>query len=90
MTKQELINQVAHNTGANKTAAEAIISSFIDSVKSSVKAGETIYIRGFATIGAKQRKEKIGRNITKNTSIVIPACKVPFFKAAPEFKNSLK
>lgn len=90
MTKQDLVKEIANVEGISKPIVEAVINSFVNSVKSNVKAGKTIYIRGFATIGTKLRKQKVGRNITKNTPIIIPEHKIPSFKAAPEFKNSLK
>ena len=38
----------------------------------------------------KTRKAKTGRNITKNTTVIIPEHKVPTFKPCPDFKNLVK
>ena len=52
--------------------------------------GENVYLRGFGTFGVIERKEKLGRNISKNTSVVIPAHKIPKFKPSKEFLGMIK
>lgn len=47
--------------------------------------GENIYLRGFGTFLLKQKAEKIAQNISKNTTIVVPAHTVPAFKPSPDF-----
>lgn len=47
--------------------------------------GENIYLRGFGTFLLKQKAEKVARNISKNTTIVVPAHTVPAFKPSPDF-----
>jgi len=54
-------------------------------IKSSMASGENIYLRGFGTFLLKKRAAKIGRNISKNTTVKIPAHMIPFFKPAKEF-----
>ncbi|MCQ2220630.1 MAG: HU family DNA-binding protein, partial [Prevotella sp.] len=50
------------------------------SIKESILNGEEVTLRGFGTFGLKERKEKVARNITKNTTVIIPAHKVVTFK----------
>jgi DNA-binding protein HU-beta len=38
----------------------------------------------------KKRAEKIGRNISKNTTVVIPAHYIPAFKPAKTFSERVK
>jgi DNA-binding protein HU-beta len=59
-------------------------------IKSSLKSGENVYFRGFGSFNIKHRAEKTGRNISKNTTIIIPAHKVPAFKPSKEFINLIK
>ncbi len=51
---------------------------------------ENVFLRGFGTFLIKHRKEKTARNITKNTTLKIPAHDIPAFKASPEFLRLLK
>ena len=55
------------------------------SIKDSLSNDDNVYLRGFGTFVAKQRAEKQPCNISQNTTIVIPAHKVPGFKPASDF-----
>ncbi|MEE9349005.1 MAG: HU family DNA-binding protein, partial [Flavobacteriaceae bacterium] len=47
-------------------------------------------LRGFGSFIVKKRAEKTGRNITKNTTIKIPAHNIPAFKPAKVFVEAVK
>ncbi len=89
MTKQEIVSEISAKTGIEKTAAMAVVDGFMESVKRALENGENVYLRGFGTFQIKQRAEKTARNITKNTTIIIPAHKVPAFKPSPEFRRAV-
>lgn len=90
MTKSELVASIANQTGIDKATTLAVIESFMETVKNSlVENGENVYLRGFGSFIAKQRAEKTARNISKNTTVVIPAHCVPFFNPAKEFLTDL-
>ncbi len=90
MTKAEIVAEIAHKTGIEKVAIQATVESFMDVVKDSLNKGEPVYLRGFGSFIIKKRAEKTGRNISKNTTIIIPAHNIPDFKPAKEFVNSIK
>ena len=46
--------------------------------------------RDFGTFKPKKRAEKTGRNIKKNTTIIIPAHYIPAFKPAKIFVEEVK
>ena len=60
------------------------------SVKTSLVNDENVYLRGFGSFIVKERAEKTARNISKKTSIVIPAHKIPAFKPCKPFVNAVK
>jgi DNA-binding protein HU-beta len=60
------------------------------SIKESVAKGDNVYLRGFGSFIVKTRAEKKGRNITKNTTIIIPEHNIPAFKPAKVFVNQVK
>ena len=62
----------------------------METIKTSMAKCENIYLRGFGTFLLKKRAAKIGRNITKNTSVKIPAHMIPAFKPAKEFMTEVK
>ena len=90
MTKADIINEIADKTGIEKVAVQASVEAFMKSVKNSMVNGENVYLRGFGSFIVKRRAEKTGRNISKNTTIIIPAHYVPAFKPAQTFSEKVK
>ena len=90
MTKADIINEIADKTGIEKVAVQASVEEFMKSVKNSMVNGENVYLRGFGSFIVKRRAEKTGRNISKNTTIIIPAHYVPAFKPAKTFSEKVK
>jgi DNA-binding protein HU-beta len=90
MTKAEIITEIANKTGVEKVAVQAVVESFMETVKDTMVNGENVYLRGFGSFIIKKRAEKTGRNISKNTTIIIPAHNIPAFKPAKTFVNEVK
>lgn len=90
MTKAEIVNEISRSTGIEKAAVLATVEKFMEIVKDSMSHGENVYLRGFGSFIIKTRKEKIARNISKNTTIRIPEHKVPAFKPAKVFLEDVR
>ena len=90
MTKAELVSQVARSTGYDKTTILNELEAAMENIKKDVAAGENVYLRGFGSFITRVRAEKVARNITKNTSIVVPEHKIPAFKPAREFSAEVR
>jgi len=90
MTKAEIVAEIANKTGIEKVAVQASVEAFMDAVKNSMVNGENVYLRGFGSFTIKKRAQKTGRNISKNTTIIIPAHNIPSFKPAKTFVNQVK
>lgn len=90
MTKADVVNEIAKNTGIDKMHVLATIESFMEVVKDSLASNENVYLRGFGSFIVKERAEKTARNISKNTTIIIPAHNIPAFKPAKTFVNAVK
>jgi len=89
MSKQELVNYVAENTGLSKKDAEAALSSFVDGVKSALKKGDSVTLVGFGTFSVSHRNARTGRNPQTGATIQISARKVPVFKAGKGLKETV-
>ncbi len=85
MTKAELVNTIVLETGINKKDVMAIVESLMAEVKNALEREEPVYLRGFGSFIIKHRAEKTARNITKNTTLIVPAHNIPAFKPAKEF-----
>ena len=90
MTKAEIVNEVAKTTGIEKTQVLAGIEEFTSVVKGSLIAGNPVYLRGFGSFIIKHRAQKAARNITRKTTMTIPAHDIPAFKPAKSFVNAVK
>ncbi len=90
MTKAEIVAEIAEKTGIEKAAIMATVEEFMCSIKNSLAEGENVYLRGFGSFIVKKRAEKTGRNISKNTTIIIPAHNIPAFKPAKTFMTDIK
>lgn len=90
MTKADIVNEISKNTGIEKVTVLKTVESFMDSIKNSLVKGKNVYLRGFGSFIIKERAEKTARNISKNTTIIIPAHNIPAFKPAKTFMNKVK
>lgn len=87
MTKADIVNEIAKTTGIDKPAVLSVAEQFLTVVKNSIAHGENVYLRGFGTFLVKTRAEKTARDISKNTTLIIPAHNIPAFKPANSFKE---
>ncbi len=90
MTKADIVNEISEKTGIEKIAVQASVEAFMKSIRNAMIEGKNVYLRGFGTFVVKKRAEKIGRNISKNTTVVIPAHFIPAFKPAKTFSERVK
>jgi len=90
MTKADIVNEVAKATGIEKITVQTVVEAFMESVKASLAAGNPVYLRGFGSFIIKRRAEKAARNITRNTTMTIPAHNIPAFKPAKVFVEEVK
>ncbi|MCI6860961.1 MAG: HU family DNA-binding protein [Prevotella sp.] len=85
MTKADIIAEIVASTGVAKKDVAVTIEAFMNVIRDNMVDGENIYLRGFGTFVVKKRAEKTARNISKNTTITIPAHNFPGFKPAKSF-----
>jgi len=94
MTKADIVQKIASETGLDKKDVQKIIELFMYEVKDALKNGENVYLRGFGTFAVKKRAKKVARNISKNETVIVPERFIPAFKPSKMFaelvKNNLK
>ena len=90
MTKAEIVSEIAKSTGIDKATVLTTVEKFMEAVKDSLANDENVYLRGFGSFIVKTRSQKTARNISKNTTIIIPAHKIPAFKPAKVFMDQVK
>ncbi len=90
MTKADIVNEISKNTGIEKVTVQKAVEAFMETVKDSLTEGKNVYLRGFGSFIVKKRAEKTARNISKNTTIIIPEHFIPSFKPAKTFVSQVK
>ena len=90
MTKAEIVSEIAAKTGLEKQVVLTVVEGMMDTIKTSMINGNEVFLRGFGSFIIKHRAEKTARNISKNTTIIIPAHNIPTFKPAKEFMEKVK
>ena len=90
MTKAEIVSDIVQQTGLERAEVLRLVEAFMTTIKSSLTNGENVYLRGFGSFIIKERAQKTGRNISKNTSIIIPAHNIPVFKPSKTFVEDVK
>lgn len=89
MNKSELIAAVAEKSEISKKDAEKAVAALLSTVVDAVAEGEKVQLVGFGTFEQRQRNERTGCDPRTNTQIIIPASKVPAFKAGKAFKEAV-
>ena len=90
MTKADIVTKISNKTGIEKIAVQTTVEEFMKSVRKSLEEGENVYLRGFGSFVVKKRAQKTGRNISKNTTIIIPEHFIPSFKPSKSFVDKVK
>ena len=90
MTKADIVSNISKNLGIEKVDVQLTVESLMKEIINSLENGENVYLRGFGSFIIKKRAEKTGRNISKNTTIIIPAHNIPSFKPAKTFVDAVK
>lgn len=87
MTKADIVSKIADRTGMEKADVLAAVEGFMREVKNGMESGDNVYLRGFGSFVLKSRAQKTGRNISKNTTLVIPAHFIPSFNRQRPSQN---
>lgn len=90
MTKADIVKEIATSTGIEKQVVLQVVEGLMETIKTSMINGEEVFLRGFGSFIIKHRAEKTARNITKNTTMVVPAHNIPAFKPAKSFVEEVK
>ena len=90
MTKADIVRAIAKKTGIENATVLASVEAFMETVKESLAKEENVYLRGFGSFILKKRAAKTARNISKNTTLIIPEHNIPAFKPAKTFAEMIK
>ncbi len=87
MTKSELIEVVAQETGLTKGRAELVVNTIFDSMIEALERVEGIEIRGFGSFTVRQYKAYEGRNPRTGEAVHVAPKRLPFFKVGKDLRE---
>ena len=88
MTKSDIINHIAEHCDLSKSKAASALDCVINCIQDTLGEGGKVAIAGLGTFGTAQRAARTGRNPQTGATIMIPARRVPTFKAAKALKDA--
>jgi len=87
MTKAELVEEVAKESGLTKKDAEVMVQTVLDSITNAIQRGEGVELRGFGSFRIRSRSPRQGRNPKTGSNVSVAAKKVPHFKPGRELRD---
>jgi DNA-binding protein HU-beta len=89
MNKAELINAIAEHASLTKADTGRALDALIQTIETTLKAGDSISLVGFGIFAVKDRAERTGRNPQTGQEITIAAAKIPSFKPGKGLKDAV-
>lgn len=89
MTKIDIINLVADDTGLSKVKAEEAVETIIGTIKETLQDGESVILRRFGSFQVREKNARVGRNPKTGQEAPINARRVVRFKAGKHFKDAV-
>ena len=87
MTKAELVDEVGREAALTRKHSEVIVDAVFSSIIDALHKGEKIELRGFGSFRIRRRDSRTGRNPKTGAGVLVPAKKVPHFKAGKELRE---
>ena len=89
MTKAELVEMIAGETGISKKDTGIIVNLILENIGRALVSSDKVELRGFGSFNTKQRRSRPARNPRTGESVGVPSKRVPYCKASNELKARL-
>lgn len=89
MSKTDLVNFVAEETGLTKADSSRALEAMMSGVVKGLKEEGKVTLTGFCTFAAKEKEAKTGRNPKTGAPVEIPARVAVTIKAGSKLKDAL-
>ncbi len=89
MTKNELLNTLATETGLKKKEIGSVLDALRNTIYKTLKTDYKIKLDGLGVFQLKDRKARVGRNPATGEAVNIPAKKVVKFRVLKVMKEEL-
>jgi DNA-binding protein HU-beta len=90
VNKGELVDAIANEANLSKADAENALNAFINTVQSTVAAGDKVTLPGFGTYQPTLRKARTGMDPRTRQPVQIPERKSAKFSVGSKFKAQVQ
>jgi len=90
MNKAELVAAIAAKAEISKKDADKALAAMLATITDALKNDIKVQLIGFGTFETRQRAARKGKNPQTGAEVMIPAAKVPAFKAGKALKDTVK
>lgn len=80
VTKRELVNRIAEDTGQTKVVVRDVIQRFLESVIDELSVGNRLEFRDFGVFEVRERAARVAQNPRTLEKVPVPAKRVVKFK----------
>lgn len=80
VTKKELVNRIAENTGVTKVVAKDVIQAFLDAIITELADGNRLEFREFGVFETRERAPRRAQNPRTLQKVDVPAKRIVKFK----------
>jgi len=88
--KSELADCLVEELGLSKKQASEAVDAVLGCIRSTLAEGGKVALAGFGSFEVRTRKERMAMNPRTGERIMVPATKVPAFKAGKQLKDAVK
>ena len=89
MTKQNLVNYIAEETGMTKADATRALDAVLNGIVEGLKSEGKVTLTGFCTFATQHKEARQGRNPRTGEAVTIPARTAISIKAGAKLKDAL-
>lgn len=89
VTKKELIDRIADETGNKRVVVKKVVQSFLDSIIEELGHGNRLEFRDFGVFESKQRAARIAQNPKTLERVHVPPKRTVKFKVGRLMKQKL-
>ncbi len=89
MNKAEFIKLMAEKGDMTQKDAAKALEAVVESIQEVLAQGEKVQIIGFGSFEVRARKERMVARPKSDEKVLVPATKVPVFKAGKSLKDAV-
>ena len=89
VTKKELINRIAENTGNQQIMVKKVVQRFLDEVIAELSRGNRLELRNFGIFETRERAARMGQNPRTLQRIRVPPKRTVKFKMGQLMKEKV-